>query len=106
MKKATDYTERALVLAMKEYSRATEAKSAVDAIRASSKCSSPAHTALSMYLSGCIDQLRCLLFLMSGSDYEFLEDMEEEAASIAPDFERVAEEWSQRRSEKSRGNRE
>ena len=92
----TKMEAKALGLAVKEYCNAVEAKETVDVIRSSSGCSSPAHTALSIYLSGHIDQLRSLIFSMSGFDYEFLEDVEAEAGKLFPDFDSIVDAWLKR----------
>lgn len=82
---------KALLIAMKEYERLNDLKNTVGAIRNGLKCSSPAHTALSMYIDGQLDQLRCLVFSLSGFDYQLIEDMEEEVDGVVSNMKAVLE---------------
>lgn len=89
----SELTAKALVIAMNEYERLTTTSDTVGALRTACKCSSPAHTMLSMYIDGALDQMRSMIFAMSGFDYDLLEDMEEEVGRVIPDFKRVVDKW-------------
>lgn len=76
MRKSDENRCKALKLACAEWMRVYDQAYGIENIIKRSKCSSPAHTALLIHLRSVMDDWKSFVFLMTGFDYAFVEDLE------------------------------